>query len=100
ERLGNSELGDDPEPSGGQRAAEKIPEDRLGPLATPRAACTAFATSSTSPSASVRQSRSRRPSRTMPITAGSPDRKRPPSSPWTADAKLASAAGGGAPAPP
>src|SRR4029453_5598693 len=99
ERVGDPELGNDPERSGGKCAAEKIPNARLGSLGCHRAARTAFATSSTSESASVRQSSSRRPSRTIPTTAGSPARRRAPSSSSTAHAKLGSSVSGSAPPP-
>src|SRR5439155_4814324 len=100
EGFGDLEIADDREGPRAEGTAENVPELRLR-SARPhqRAATTAAATSSTSASLSVRQSSSSRPSRTTPITGGSPWRSGPASSSSTAHAKLGSSASGSAPPP-
>ena len=100
ERLGDTEIGDDPERLRRHRPAQEVPERLLPWRGSSRGrAATAAATSSTSASDSVRQSSSSRPSRTTPTTGGSPSRSGAASSSSTAQAKLGSSASGSAPPP-
>ena len=87
EPVRDPELRDDGQRAGAERAAHQVPQLSLGSgLAHARAARTAAATASTSASETVRQSRSSLPSRTTPITGGSPSRSGAASSSSTAHA--------------
>ena len=74
-RLGDLQVGGEPERLRRHRTAEQVPQLCLrSDLAHVRAAATAAAASSTSSSVSVRQSSRSRPSRRIPTTGGSPAR--------------------------